>query len=267
MLSTATAVEFSRTTKFGRTGPLVVLAERPDGTEVELVLKHSRGCDLGVTSLAREAIAAELAADLALPVPEAFAVTLDPEFVSSVPDPNVQSLLAASSPVAFGSKLMTGQFSAWSPVNSIPTALLSTAAAIFAFDGIIQNPDRRDTNPNCLVRDTEVRIFDHELAFSHGMVLGWKAPWVLDGLSYLASPGAHVFFRGLRKREIDFETIRHAWAGLGDDKIGEYGSALPPEWSAAAGNAATAVKLISDARDRIADCIVEMRRVLECPAS
>src|SRR5262249_26198574 len=30
---------------------------------------------------------------------------------------------------------------------------------------IIQNPDRRTENPNCLVRGESIRIFDHDLAF------------------------------------------------------------------------------------------------------
>lgn len=267
MLSTATAIQFVRITRTGRTGPIVLVAERPNGDEVELVVKFTAGCDMQEASLAREAIGAELGADLGLPVPEAFAVELTPDFVAAIPDAAVRQRLGASCSVAFGSKLMTGQYSVWSPSMSITTSMVPTAAAIFAFDAIVQNSDRRDINPNCLVRDMEFRIFDHELAFSHGLVLGWQPPWQLGGLSHFATPGAHIFRRGLHRRDIDFEPIRAAWSGLGDGQIAGYASALPNAWQSASAAATAAVDLIAGARDQIDSCIIEMRRVLECPAS
>lgn len=46
-----------------------------------------------------------------------------------------------------------------------------TAAGVLLFDAIIQNPDRRDENPNCLVQGNELRMIDHELAFAHRLIL------------------------------------------------------------------------------------------------
>ncbi len=267
MLSSATAVEYVRLTTSGRTGPAVLIAERPDGSEVELVVKFTAGCDLQETNLVREAIGACLAADLALPVPEAFAVLLEPDFIEAVPDNTLRQRLRDSSPIAFGSKLMASQFSLWSPAMGIPANMIPTAAAIFAFDAITQNSDRRDINPNCKVRDVDLRIFDHELAFSHGLVLGWRPPWLPGGLRHLETPGAHIFRRGLLRRAIDFAPVRAAWSGLGDGQIAEYASALPVEWSAAHAAGAAATALISQARDNIDACIIEIGRVLECPTN
>lgn len=244
-----------------------MVAERPDGSEIELVVKFTTGCDLGEGSLVREAIGARLAADLGLPVPEAFAVELSPDFIASVPNAVFRQKMETSAPVAFGSKLMAAQFTAWSPAMSLPTSMLHTAAAIFAFDAIVQNSDRGESRPNCIVRDLEVRIFDHELAFSHGLVLGWQPPWVMGGLSHLETPGAHIFRRGLLGRSIDFAPIRAAWEGLGDAHIAEYASALPAVWQAAAAAAHEAVSLITSARDNIDGCITEIGRVLECPTN
>jgi len=58
-----------------------------------------------------------------------------------------------------------------------PGVLVQTAAEVLVFDAIVQNPDRRADNPNCLVRGDEIRIIDHELAFSHGLVIGSVPPW------------------------------------------------------------------------------------------
>jgi hypothetical protein len=48
--------------------------------------------------------------------------------------------------------------------------MLPVAAAIFVFDAIVQNADRRVDNANCLVKGNEIRIIDHEMTFTHGLV-------------------------------------------------------------------------------------------------
>lgn len=143
--------------------------------------------------------------------------------------------------------------------------MLPMAAGIFVFDGIIQNPDRRSVNPNCLVRGDELRIFDHELAFSHDLPrIGqpWTRPWVLGGLKSLETNGNHIFRAGLKGRSIDFGSIRAAWQGLSDAHIADYEGELPAEWTDVARAAASAAKLIRDARDNIDAVLQEVKRVL-----
>ncbi|OLP45315.1 hypothetical protein BJF95_18585 [Rhizobium oryziradicis] len=247
----------------GKTGPALINCQRQNGDDVEVVTKCSAGCEQKETSLAAEVIGACLAADLGLPVLEPFLVELDPDFVASVPDAVHRNKMEASNSVAFGSKHITGQYSAWTNGNLIYTALLQTAAAVFTFDGIIQNPDRRDGNPNCLVRGDEIRIIDHELAFAHELILFWKAPWTIGGLQNFETPGSHIFRSGLKGKQIDYSQIRAAWEGLSDDRISAYGSAVPPEWTSATKSVASALQLIKDARDNIEACITEIKRVLQ----
>lgn len=158
---------------------------------------------------------------------------------------------------------MTGGYAQWTTETLIDDALLPAAAAVFVFDGIIQNIDRRAGNPNCLLRGGELRIFDHELTFSHGLVIGWVPPWRLGGLKDFEPPGKHIFREGLRKRHIDFAPIRAAWAGIHDSRLEEYEASLPAEWSSASATAKSAIKLIREARENIDACIVEVKRVLE----
>jgi hypothetical protein len=247
----------------GKTGPALLLCQRQDGEEVEVVAKYSAGCERKETSLAAEVVGACLAADLGLPILEPVLVELDPRFIASVPDVQHRDRMAASNFVAFGSKHVTGQYSAWSSGNLISEAMLPSAAAVFAFDGIIQNPDRREGNPNCLVRGDEIRIIDHELAFAHGLILFWKAPWKVGGLQNLETPGLHIFRAGLRGKAIDYEPIRSAWAALSDTQISAYGNAIPAEWATATNSVASALQLIKDARDNIDACITEIQRVLQ----
>jgi hypothetical protein len=262
MLTRVTAIEHHGLLTSGKTRPSRVVAERADATPVEMVVKFSAGCDEKEASLSREVIAACLAGDLGLPVPEPFLVDIPRDWADLVADPAQRARIKASSPVAFGSRHLTGGYAVWHSEMRIDEAMLPVAAAIFVFDALIQNVDRRADNPNCLVKGSQIRIFDHELAFTHGLVIGWKPPWTLGGLKSMETPGVHIFRAGLSGRAIDFGPIRMAWAGLPDDRIAEYEAELPREWTSAAGAVKSAVALIRNARDNIEACLAEVKRVL-----
>lgn len=261
MLKRVSPIQYDRPATRGRTGPLFITCEAADGSIVEMVAKFSGGCDQGNINLAREVIGACLAGDLGLPVPEPFLIDVPPQWAATVPASETAKV-QRSSPVAFGSRAITGQLSVWTPGNTISDIMLPMAAGIFVFDGIIQNPDRRSDNPNCLVRGDELRIFDHELAFSHGLVLGWTPPWAIGGLKPMETNGNHIFRAGLKGRSIDYGAIHVAWAGLSDAQIADYERALPAEWTDVASAAASATKLIRDARDNIDAVLEEVKRVL-----
>jgi hypothetical protein len=73
VLDLVTASRFDRRTSSGKTWPCLLSCTRADGDETEVVAKFSAGCERQVGGLVAEAIAAILAADLDLPVPEACA--------------------------------------------------------------------------------------------------------------------------------------------------------------------------------------------------
>jgi hypothetical protein len=245
----------------GRTGPVLAAIETEDGEEVEVFAKLSAGCDQGVVNLAREAIAACLAADLGLPVPRPWLVEVPPEILPVVANATMADKLRRSVPVAFGST-RAPEFAVWTPGHRLTAAMRPVAAGILLFDAIIQNPDRRAENPNCLVRGDDLRIIDHELAFMHRLILGWKAPWLMGGMRDLATPGRHIFVSGLKGAALDFEPIRSRWTALSDARLKEYAGSVPPEWAAANADIDVALKLIADARDNLDACIAELGRVL-----
>lgn len=265
MLKRISPIQFDLAPKQGRTQPSFITCELADGKAVEVVAKFAGGCDLGNISLAKEVIGACLAGDLGLPVPEPFLIEATAEWIDTIPDAERRAKARRGSMVGFGSHLVVGQFEIWKPGNMVSDVMLPAAAAIFIFDGIIQNPDRRSVNPNCLVRGDDLRIFDHEMAFSHDLpIIGqkWAPPWVLGGLKSMETNGNHIFRTGLKGRSIDFGPIRASWAGLSDAQVADYEKALPAEWTDVAGAAATATKLIRDARDNIDAVLEEVKRVL-----
>ncbi len=261
MIPRAVLTRIDRVAVQGRTGPILSACEADGEEEVEVFVKLSAGCDQNVVNLAREAIAACLAADLGLPVPKPWLVEIPPEIIPAVTDAQVADKLRRSCPVAFGSTRTPG-FSAWTTGQRLSDAMRPVASGILLFDAIIQNPDRRVENPNCLVRGDDLRIIDHELAFAHRLILLWRAPWILGGMNDLAAPGRHIFLRELKGAPIDFGPIKSRWAALSDARLREYEGAIPPEWAAARNDIDAALKLIADARDNIDACIGELGRIL-----
>ena len=262
MLARLIATRYDRPSTSGRTRPIFGVGNGADGVEVEVVLKASGGCDRGVGALACEILAACLAADLGLPVPQPFLVEITPEWIAIVPDEDLRAILTRSSPLAFGSRRVGPGFAAWSSGTRLGPASSPTAAAILAFDAFVQNVDRRSGNPNLLVRGDTLRVIDHELAFSHQMLIGWRPPWTLGGLQSIAQPGAHVLLPTVRRTCPDWAPVHAAWAGLADAQLEAYRMALPPEWGAARPLVDDACDLIANLRDRIDRCLAELQRVL-----
>jgi hypothetical protein len=262
MLPRATPIAFDRAMGNGRTKPALLICETQTGEEVEVVAKFSANCDQGVTNLAREVIAACLAGDLGLPIPTPYLLDITPAWAASVTDAAIRANIQRSAPVAFGSSFAGPQFSAWNDGTTLRPAMVPLALATFVFDAIIQNPDRRSSNPNCLVRGDAFRIFDHELAFAHGLILGWKPPWTPGGLQLLEQPGFHIFRRKLRGEQLDIALVRESWKKLTDSRIDGYAATVPVEWAQSAPDVSGAVALIKSARDQIDACLVEIQRVL-----
>ena len=105
---------------------------------------------------------------------------------------------------------------------------------------MIQNPDHRVINPNCLTNGNELVILDHELAFSFlAGVLFWRPPWENGDLNFLKE---HVFYEPLRKTPVNFDRLAGAVEGITDEQIHAYVDTVPPEW-AGWKDAATQIRL------------------------
>lgn len=263
MLSHVTAVRFDGRVQTGRTVPCRLTCEAADGTEVEVVAKLSGGCDRKVTALAMEAIAALLAADLDLPVPEPFIVTLEPEFIAGLSDAFVATMARGSNPLAFGSKHLPPGYTSWPVGKSIPKDAFATAAEIFAFDALILNDDRRPANPNCLFSGSSLAIYDHEMSFpaTEG-IIGWQPPWVIGALESYKQTRRHLFSEQLCGKALSFDRLAGAWLAVTDERLAAYRAALPEEWTSAGQYADRALSYIGHVRDNVEAALLEVGRVL-----
>lgn len=264
MLETVVPVRFHAPVTRGRTRPARLECEKADGvSRVEVVAKFSGGCDEKTVGLAKEVIAACLAADLGLPVPRPYLLEMRPDFIRSVSDVTVQRLMSTSHQIAFGSTDVGPGFRVWSMADRINDKIAGTALAVFCFDAFIVNVDRRENNPNLLIKGQDVRIIDHEAAFVHRLLRlsGWREPWIMGALAPLATPGHHIFYAGLKGRNLDTTPIEKTWGSITDVKLQEYRNCVPQAWAADA-VVNDAIDLIRGVRDNIAAALAEVRRIL-----
>ncbi|MCA3069436.1 MAG: hypothetical protein ING90_08630 [Rhodocyclaceae bacterium] len=266
MLDTLIATRFDRRITKGRTRPFLLECENRVGRSVAVVAKFT-SAQLAVEGLVREAFGAMLAADLGLPVPECFCVTLSPEFVAAVSTMYSAdgAALAAAVPIGFGSTMLPNGFAAWMPERRVPMSMQQAAAEIYAFDLLIQNPDRRPENPNLQVKGERFAIFDHELAFVTEGVLFWAPPWTPGALNATGSVGTHLLFPSLRGTRPDLTRLATAWEAIDDERLTAYRASLPPQWTAstqAAHTADTVIDFLHDLRQHIGPAMREILRTL-----
>ena len=207
----------------------------------------------------RELVGAKLAAHFGIASPEPAVIRIDDALIELVAEaePSHATGLRNSVGLNFGTKMVTG-FSTWPVGRSIPASIWQIATDIFAFDALIQNPDRRSRNPNLFTNGETVLIFDHEMAFSFLLDLfPSQTPWKLDSQRYLAD---HVFYGRLSTQVIDLDAFSLSLSGLSDILIGAILSDVPREWNTdALSKVDSHLKVV---RQHAADFVEEVRRFL-----
>ena len=270
MIETAHAVRYDGMVEQGRTAPLRVHAEKADGASVDVILKVTDGHHLTIEGLANEMMDSLLAGDLGLPTPQPLFVEVSPEFIASIPDMGVQARLNDACNLCFGSTDAGSQWRRWDPTDRLSPDRYGLALRVLAFDSFIGNPDRGARNSNLLRHksDGALLLIDHETAFGFRMKrFPPVRPWVLGNLSHLAVRGAdseHLFFTALSGRaDLAFDAVSTDWNDLSDVRLAAYDAVLPAAWEAARPMVLEALGHLRTVRDRLPDCLNELRRVLQ----
>lgn len=229
MLQRLIAAQFVRVMESGRTGPILCACTDQNGALAgEFVIKLLQRMGIGVAGLLHEFLGSRLASHFGILVPEPVGVTIEPEFAMALADrnPELAASVQASIGLNFGSKVLY-PVSTW-PVNrSISEAMWRDAVNIFAFDALIQNPDRRTENPNLFTQGDSIYVYDHEMSFSFLLALAKSdEPWKIER-DYLAN---HVFYRRLKSKEIDLADFEERLNSLTGDVLAEIREEIPEEW-------------------------------------
>jgi len=224
--------QFRKKMTSGRTEPYLIEAIDDAGTPYEVVIKL-RGRDYGYAQQTCELIGGQLAHRLGLSTPRVAVVDVHQDFVNLVPQ-QFQQAFHDSIGANFGTEFIGPGASIWPQSMKLKSSERSSAAAIFAFDVLVQNPDRRVDNPNLLVKGDAFYAIDNEQAFSPLVVPiigGFHYPWtpefVTNGSGFVIN---HVFFRQLRGHGVSVEQFENRLQGLTDDEVATMVQAVPTSW-------------------------------------
>lgn len=229
-----TATTFHKQLDAGRSKPSIVgCVDEADADAGQHVVKLLHSMQFGPISFLCEFVAYHLADWLTIATPSPAVSSITQEFVDALPsDLPGKTAFAKSIGLNFSTRLLTPGYGTWPTDKSIPTHLLQTCGEMFAFDVLLQNPDRRRDNPNLLWNGDEIYLFDHEMAFSFIFDAKWKDSPV-DSLNARALNffTSHVFFLELRKKKIDLSRMEGALASIQDAAILDIEQQLPKDWN------------------------------------
>jgi hypothetical protein len=230
MLLRTTAAYFLRVMTAGRTFPILCGCADVSGNSIgEFVVKLLGQPAKGSRGVLYEFVASRLAEHFGILVPEPAAVEITREFSRLLADsqPHLAAALQASVGLNFGSRIMNGM-STWFSGRMIPDAMLGDATKIFAFDALIQNPDRVVERPNLFTRGDDLFVFDHESSFSFLFTIGGhSSPWNLEREAYLRN---HVFYSKLRSKRLDLSEFKCRLEALTETEMDKIRSEVPVEW-------------------------------------
>ena len=141
----------------------------------------------------------------------------------SSPSRELVKLVKGSSGLNFGSVHLGAGFTTWPPGRHPVGTQRDQAADIFAFDTLVQNPDRRAVNPNLWARSDRLGVYDHEQAFSFlslPIIGGAPKPWAAashgNGFRFLEQ---HVFYGSLRGGRLNLGPFKEKLGALTDKRI------------------------------------------------
>ena len=224
MLPLVTAGRYVDELPSGATRPCIVMCTLPDGSSDEYVMKmRSEVRDSGLTF---EYIAACLAQKLGIEIPDPVVINLPFDVaLAQSHNPEIRDRLIRSVGLNFGTRYLTG-LTTWAPDRRVPMNIAQRAAELIAFDGLIDNADRRRAKPNVLVGSNRVIAIDHELAFGFLRLIVTPSNW-LERLLFLRD---HPFYEGLRGRMPSLAAFQERLLDLGDDEIDEICESVPHEF-------------------------------------
>jgi hypothetical protein len=112
--------------------------------------------------------------------------------------------------------------------GTLPEDAASDVPRLYGVALVMQNPDRRASNPNCALYEEKLLAYDFELAFSFLMAVGnafeaWEVS--KHGLS-----AQHIFYPRLRKQRPDWSPLLASLRELTAERLDELIGCLPADW-------------------------------------
>ncbi len=228
MLATYDAIRFLKPLESGRTRPVLLECELTDdeGVSVRTFVVKAPGLpEVEEYGLFAETLGYLLARDFEIPTPRAALVRLTDEFVATVNPVLRRSGLSLLPGLGFGSEHLGSGLVSASGDKHLDANELENALKIFCYDLAIQNYDRTEANPNCLIKDGSIVAIDFNAAFSFLLAIGnVDEPWEF---SKHHTSQKHLFYRALKGKGVDFKPFIQRVNTLSEQRLQEMLDAIP----------------------------------------
>jgi hypothetical protein len=176
-------------------------------------------------SLFRELFGNLLAREIGIGTPAPALINLAPEFIKAI-NPFLPNSVHLHAGLSVGCEYFHSGFTNVIPDAYLSEELLAQAALIYAFDLLVQNPDRTRLKPNSAYRASSLVAYDFELSFSFLMLIGQVAePWEFSkhGIATM-----HLFRHALRDCKVDWQPFVNAVSSLTRRRLETILKDIPP---------------------------------------
>lgn len=232
VIDQVTATAFHRFMDYGRTSPAIFSCEGGETSGgSEYVVKLRGGLELRERGLVYELYASMLGAFLGMSCPRPAIVLIDEDLTGVVleelsGDERKAQIIRDSVGLNFGTEFLVN-ITGWPVDKPVPLPMQAAAIKVYAFDALIQNPDRTFNNPNLGSRNDDLFIFDHEEAFSFLLsIFPSRTPWKLDTEVYLER---HVFARALNQVPFPVDFLQRL-SNLSEKVTAYFSEQIPSVW-------------------------------------
>jgi hypothetical protein len=225
------ARRLERVLKSGRTKPVVLecVLENPQESAVRLMVVKAMGpAEVTETGLMCELFGGLLARELGIQSPQCALVNISPQMA--------QALRPRLQPPGFragfgvGSEFMRGGLTTVIPEMTLMPEEHVQAARLYAFDLLVQNPDRRTDNPNCAYLGKDIFAFDFEMCFSFlHLIFPQANPWEV---SQHGIGDSHIFHGALYNHFVNWKPFVQELSRLTEERLMQITTRLPLEWQA-----------------------------------
>ena len=213
----------------GANKPLLITGVDADGNKGDYVVKFRGGERMSDEAFLRELLAAFIAAQMEIPAINPVIVNISDDFIDLLVGNEAWQYAHKSVGYNFGSEYIKG-YSIIPVTQQLNNHQLNYAQTIFAFDVLIQNPDRTVIKPNMLTNGNEIVILDHELAF--GFIFDFvkdPEPWIIKQKD-LGWINAHCLLPKIKSKDYDFDEFSNRIDNLDENFWDTAWNLIPEDW-------------------------------------
>ncbi|HRH34510.1 MAG TPA: hypothetical protein PKY12_05600 [Catalimonadaceae bacterium] len=173
MVSIVEAQTFIKVMEGGTTLPWLVICQSDAGPKPYVVKLYKSNYTEQNEVIFRELVCSYLANQFDLATPEAVLVRMSPEFLSTLPERELDQYKQTSEGLKLGTAYIEPPYVNYSPALVLEFLKPYDLASVFAFDQSMLNKDRREGKPNLLLKENDVYLIDHEICLE-GLETGLK---------------------------------------------------------------------------------------------